>query len=64
MGTTQTAIARLESGRQSPSMRTLQDFAHATGFCLEIAFVRTTPRDAEPRTGLILMVSEPDESLA
>lgn len=41
MGTTQTAIARLEAGRQSPSMRTLQDYARANGFCLEIGFVRT-----------------------
>lgn len=51
MGTTQTAIARLEAGRQSPSMRTLQDYARANGFCLEIGFVRaggeagTAPRE-------------------
>jgi DNA-binding XRE family transcriptional regulator len=31
MGTTQSAIARLESGRQLPSMRTLARFARATG---------------------------------
>ncbi len=31
MGTTQSAIARLESGRQLPSMRTLARYAKATG---------------------------------
>ena len=38
MGTTQTAIARLESGRQMPSTRTLQRFAKATGSHLRISF--------------------------
>lgn len=57
MGTTQTAIARLEAGRQSPSMRTLQDYARATGFCLEIGFIRADP-DPQPRTGCILMVHD------
>jgi len=38
MGTTQTAIARLESGRQMPSTRTLQRFAKATGSRLRISF--------------------------
>jgi ribosome-binding protein aMBF1 (putative translation factor) len=38
MGTTQTAIARLESGRQMPSTRTLQRFAKATGSQLRISF--------------------------
>ena len=37
MGTTQPAIARLESGRL-PSMRTLQRFAEATGTKLRISF--------------------------
>ena len=41
METTQASIARLESGTQSPSIRTLQGFAHANGFCLEISFVRS-----------------------
>jgi len=41
MATTQTAIARLESGRQSPSLHTLQNYAQAAGFCLEIAFIRS-----------------------
>src|SRR5437899_2917803 len=38
MSTTQTAIARLESGRQSASMQTLQNYARATGYRLEISF--------------------------
>ena len=41
MATTQTAIARLESGRQSPNLTTLQNYAHATGYCLEIGFIRS-----------------------
>lgn len=40
MGTTQTVIARLESGRQMPSTRTLQRFAKATGSRLRISFER------------------------
>jgi predicted transcriptional regulator len=32
MGTTQSVVARLESGRQTPSMRTVQRYAHALGF--------------------------------
>jgi transcriptional regulator with XRE-family HTH domain len=38
MGTTQTVIARLESGRSMPSTRTLQRFAKATGMRLRISF--------------------------
>jgi transcriptional regulator with XRE-family HTH domain len=38
MKTTQSAIARLESGRAKPSTRTLQRFAHATGHRLKITF--------------------------
>ncbi|WP_105438252.1 helix-turn-helix domain-containing protein [Neorhizobium sp. T25_13] len=38
MGTTQAAIARLESGRSMPSTRTLQRFADATGTKLRISF--------------------------
>lgn len=41
MGTTQTVIARLESGRQMPSTRTLQRFAKATGSRLRISFERS-----------------------
>jgi transcriptional regulator with XRE-family HTH domain len=38
MKTTQTAIARLESGRVKPSTRTLERFARATGHRLVIDF--------------------------
>jgi predicted transcriptional regulator len=31
MGTTQSVVARLESGRRAPSMRTVQRYAHALG---------------------------------
>lgn len=56
MATTQTAIARLESGRLSPSLETLQNYARANGFCLEIGFIRvTTP---EQRTGCILVIDD------
>ena len=38
MGTTQAAIARLESGRTMPATRTLRRFAQATGTRLRISF--------------------------
>ena len=38
MKTTQSAIARLESGRGRPSTRTLERFAKATGHRLKISF--------------------------
>ena len=38
MGTTQTAVARMESGRTMPSTRTLERFAKATGMRLRISF--------------------------
>jgi transcriptional regulator with XRE-family HTH domain len=44
MGTTQSAVARLEGGRGSPSIATLRKYAEATGTELKIAFVR--PRAA------------------
>jgi len=44
MGTTQPVVARLESGRTRPSMRTLQRLAEATGSRLLISF---EPRDAK-----------------
>ena len=40
MGTSQTVVARLESGRVMPSTRTLQRFAKATGSRLQISFER------------------------
>jgi DNA-binding XRE family transcriptional regulator len=41
MGTTQPVVARLESGRGRPSMRTLDRLAKATGSRLIISFVPT-----------------------
>lgn len=38
MDTSQSAIARLESGRMKPSARTLERFAKATGTQLRITF--------------------------
>ena len=38
MNTTQSTIARLESGRGLPSTRTLGRFAKATGHTLKISF--------------------------
>ena len=43
MGTTQTVIARLESGRTMPSTRTLLRFARATGMRLRISFEPEQP---------------------
>ena len=44
MGTTQAVIARLESGRNMPSTRTLQRFAKATGSKLRISFEPLRPK--------------------
>jgi DNA-binding XRE family transcriptional regulator len=38
MGTTQSAIARLEAGRKFPSMKTLFKYTQATGQHLHISF--------------------------
>jgi len=46
MGTTQPVVARLESGRSRPSMRTLERLADATGSRLLISF---QPRRAKVR---------------
>ena len=40
IGTTQSAIARLEAGRLSPSIRTLRRYAEATGTRLTFGFER------------------------
>ena len=48
MGTTQPVVARLESGRARPSMRTLERLAEATGSRLLISF---EPRGARRPTG-------------
>lgn len=47
MGTSQTVVARLESGRVMPSTRTLQRFAKATGSRLQISF---RPEATSPET--------------
>ncbi len=39
MGTTQPVIARLESGRQKPTTKTLERFAKATGSKVEVRLV-------------------------
>ena len=44
MKTSQSAIARMESGRVIPSGRTLQRLARATGTRLTISFEPATPR--------------------
>ncbi|MBN1867650.1 helix-turn-helix transcriptional regulator [Candidatus Sumerlaeota bacterium] len=46
MGTTQSAIARLESGRGkgSPSLSTLHRYARALGYRLEFRMARENPR--------------------
>lgn len=48
MGTTQPVVARLESGRTRPSIRTLERLAEATGSRLLISF---EPRRAERSAG-------------
>ena len=53
IGTTQSAIARLESGsgKHSPSLATLQKYAHALGCRLELRLVKEMEtRKAEGRT--------------
>ena len=44
MNTSQAVVARLESGRVMPSMRTLTKFAQATGHRLKISFERDPAR--------------------
>jgi transcriptional regulator with XRE-family HTH domain len=44
MKTTQSVIARLEAGQTSPSTRTLQRVARATGSRLRITFEASAPR--------------------
>jgi transcriptional regulator with XRE-family HTH domain len=43
MGTTQSAVARLESGRAKPSLRTLEKFAAATGSVLKVTLETRNP---------------------
>ena len=53
IGTTQSAVARLESGKgkHSPSIATLEKYAHALGCRLELRLVNeVVPRKAEGHT--------------
>ena len=43
LGTTQSAVARLEGGRVSPSLATLRRYAEATGTRLAVALERAVP---------------------
>ncbi len=56
MDTTQTAIARLESGKQSPTIQTLQNYARANGYCLEIGFIGSSGEGGA--TGCVLFIEE------
>ncbi len=49
MGTSQSTIARLESGAAKPSLSTLERFAKATGTRLRVSLVSTAPRKRKPR---------------
>jgi len=53
VGTTQSAIARLESAepRHSPSIATLQKYAKALGYKLEIRLVKEGRRRSSERAG-------------
>lgn len=43
MGTTQSVIARLESGRRAPSLRTVQRYAEAVGARAVVRIERSRP---------------------
>ena len=43
LGTTQSAVARLEGGRVSPSLATLRRYAEATGTRLTVGLERAVP---------------------
>lgn len=51
IGTTQSAVARLESGRgkHSPSLSTLQKYAHALGCRLELRLVTDSQKEGRTR---------------
>ena len=46
MGTTESAVSRLESGRVKPSTRTLERYAAATGHRLKISFEPISEKSA------------------
>lgn len=61
IGTTQSAIARLESGRgkPSPSLATLQKYAHALGYRLELRLIKEAKvRKIEGQTGRAMRPSK------
>ena len=39
MGTTQSVVARIESGRNPPNLRTLEKYAHAVGTRISVSLV-------------------------
>lgn len=51
MGTTQSAVARLESGRgkHSPSLATLRKYAHALGYRIDLRLVKKEENTKAPR---------------
>ena len=53
IGTTQSAVARLESGgaAHSPSIATLQRYASALGFRVEVRFVKVEKRSGRSTRG-------------
>ena len=50
MGTSQSAIARLESGSAKPSLSTLERFAKATGTRVRVSLEPVAVRKKKPRT--------------
>jgi transcriptional regulator with XRE-family HTH domain len=54
IGTTQSAVARLESGahRHSPSIATLQRYARALGYRLEVTLVKDRARAHRRKAGM------------
>lgn len=60
MSTTQASIARLEGGSQNPGIRTLQDFASANGFCVEIGFIRSAIANERVDCVMVLDDAVPD----
>ncbi len=62
METTQTAISRLESGQQNPTIQTLRNYARANGFCLEIGFIRASLQPSGTGCVMVLQDFAPDES--
>jgi DNA-binding XRE family transcriptional regulator len=49
MGTSQSTIARLESGSAKPSLSTLERFAKATGMTMRVVFEPAKPKKRRPR---------------